>query len=36
MAPAIYVVGLFLLGALIGLFLLINNNLQKYVAKDIS
>ncbi|MCX8602045.1 MULTISPECIES: MFS transporter [unclassified Gilliamella] len=36
MAPAIYVVGLFLLGTLIGLFLLINNNTQKYVAKDIS
>ncbi|OCL18837.1 MFS transporter [Gilliamella sp. wkB72] len=36
MAPAIYVVGLFVLGALIGLFLLINNNSQKYIAKDIS
>ncbi|WP_294833755.1 MFS transporter [uncultured Gilliamella sp.] len=36
MAPAIYVVGLFLLGTLIGLFLLINNNTQKYIAKDIS
>jgi MFS family permease len=36
MAPAIYVIGLFLLGALIGLFLLINNNIQKYIAKDIS
>jgi len=36
MAPAIYVIGLFLLGASIGLFLLINNNLQKYLAKDIS
>ncbi|QYN46035.1 MFS transporter [Gilliamella sp. ESL0405] len=36
MAPAIYVVGLFLLGILIGLFLLINNNTQKYIAKDIS
>ncbi|MCX8617606.1 MFS transporter [Gilliamella sp. B2923] len=36
MAPAIYVVGLFLLGTLVGLFLLINNNTQKYIAKDIS
>ena len=35
MAPAMYVVGLFALGALIGLFLLINNNSQKYIAKDI-
>lgn len=36
MASAIYVVGLFLLGTLVGLFLLINNNTQKYIAKDIS
>lgn len=35
MAPAMYVVGLFALGALIGLFLLINNNSQKYIANDI-
>ena len=35
MAPAMYVVGLFALGALIGLFLLLNNNSQKYIAKDI-
>ncbi|OCG26044.1 MFS transporter [Gilliamella sp. wkB108] len=36
MAPAFYVVTLFVLGAFIGLFLLINNNSQRYVAKDIS
>jgi hypothetical protein len=34
MAPTIYVVGLFCLGAFIGLFLLINNNCQKYLATD--
>ncbi|OCG06506.1 MFS transporter [Gilliamella sp. wkB178] len=36
MAPAFYVVALFVLGALIGLFLLINNNSGRYVAKDIA
>ncbi|MWP61406.1 MFS transporter [Gilliamella sp. Pas-s25] len=36
MAPAIYVIGLFGFGALIGLFLLINDNSQKYIAKDIA
>lgn len=36
MAPAIYVVGLFGLGALIGLYLSMKNNSQKYIAKDIA
>ncbi|OCG15460.1 MFS transporter [Gilliamella sp. App6-5] len=36
MAPAIYVIGLFGFGALIGLFLFINNNSQKYIAKDLA
>ncbi|OCG04029.1 MFS transporter [Gilliamella sp. wkB112] len=36
MAPAFYVVALFVLGALIGLFLLIHNNSERYIAKDIA
>ena len=36
MAPAFYVVTLFVLGAIIGLFLLIHNNSERYIAKDIS
>ncbi|OCG37586.1 MFS transporter [Gilliamella sp. Gris1-4] len=36
MAPAIYVIGLFGFGALIGLYLFIKDNSQKYIAKDIA
>lgn len=35
MAPAFYVIALFVLGALIGLFLLINKNSERYITKDI-
>ncbi|OCG63185.1 MFS transporter [Gilliamella sp. GillExp13] len=36
MAPAIYVIGLFGFGALVGLYLFIKDNSQKYIAKDIA